>query len=36
MLELIVQARRNSSDMVDRTIFDVPFAYAHIVTVLGS
>jgi len=31
---LIERARSNSSDMMDRTILDIPFAYAHIVTLL--
>ena len=34
LLSLCVDARRNSSDMMDRSLFDVPFAYAHVVTVL--
>ena len=31
---LITKARSNSSDMMDRTIYDLPFAYAHMVTLL--
>jgi hypothetical protein len=32
---LIERARSNSSDMMDRTLYDIPYAYAHMVTLLG-
>ena len=34
LCHLLERARSNSSDMMDRTIYDLPFAYTHLVTIL--
>ena len=34
LLDLVEKARSNSSDMMDRTLYDMPFAYHHLVVVI--